>query len=102
LNFTLPALPTASNGLGIGSIVYSGRITAGTLTGGYGNPIQGALCTARNATNSETYNSVSNVAGWCQADESTPAILTSGRPYDVFGSSKAGYQSSINYTVVPL
>ena len=99
LNITLNSTTPAYSGLGIGGIVREGIFSAGTITGGYGRPIQGATVIIKNTSNGESYTKTTSMTGWYLCDEGATCFLTSKRPYDVWGE-KPGYSNSQNYTVV--
>lgn len=99
VNITLNSTTPTYTGLGIGGVVRDGIFDGTTITSGYGRPIQSATCYAKNTTNSELYSASTNMAGWYLFDESTPAFLTTKRPYDIW-CEKVGYGNSPNYTAV--
>lgn len=99
LNFTLNSTTPTVTGLGIGGVAREGTLTGSLITSGYGNPISGATITVKNTSNSEQYTKTTNMAGWYICDEGSSCILTSKRPYDLWGS-KLGFNNSQNYTVV--
>jgi hypothetical protein len=98
LNLTINSTTPTITGLGIGGVVRTGTLTGTTITNGYGQPIGGATCYAKNTTNSEIYSNVTNMAAWYKFDESNGCVLTSKRPYDIW-CQKAGYTGG-NYTAV--
>lgn len=101
INITLNSTTPTYTGLGIGGVDRDGSFnsTTSTITSGYGRPIPSATCYLKNTTNAELYSTTTNNAGWYLFDESTPAILTSQRPYDLW-CEKIGYGNSANYMVV--
>jgi hypothetical protein len=98
LNLTLNSTTPTTTGLGIGGVARTGLLTGNLVTLGYGQPIGGASCFAKNTTNSQFCSNVSNNAAWYKFDETNSCFLTSGRPYDVW-CQKLGYAGG-NYTVV--
>jgi hypothetical protein len=98
VNITLNATSPTYTGIGIGGVVRTGTLTGTVITGGYGKPIGGATCFAKNTTNGEYCTNVTNMAAWYKFDETNGCILTSKRPYDLW-CQKAGYTGG-NYTVV--
>lgn len=99
LNITLNSTTPTITGLGIGGVDRTGILTGTLITKGYGQPIEGATCYAKNTTNSQSCSTITNMAAWYKFDESNGCVLTSKRPYDVW-CQKAGYSNSQNYTVV--
>jgi hypothetical protein len=99
LNITLNSTTPAYTGLGIGGVAREGIFSAGTITGGYGRPIQGATVIIKNTSNGETYTKTTSMTGWYLCDEGASCFLTTKRPYDVWGE-KLGFDNSPNYTAV--
>lgn len=99
LNFTLNATPSAATGFAVGGVARTGTLVGTLITGGYGEPISGATITVKNTTNGEQYTKLTNMAGWYLCDEGSSCLLSTKRPYDVWGS-KLGYNNSQNYTVI--
>jgi hypothetical protein len=99
LNLTINSTTPTNTGLGIGGVSRTGVLTGNVITKGYGQPIGGATCFAKNTTNSEIYSNVTNMAAWYKFDETNGGFLTTKRPYDVW-CQKVGYSNSQNYTVV--
>lgn len=99
LNFTLNSTTPTVSGLGIGGVARTGVLSGSLLTSGYGNPIEGATIVLKNTSNGEMYTKTTNMAGWYICDEGSSCILTTKRPYNVWGQ-KTGYSNSQNYTVI--
>jgi len=99
INISLNSTSPSFTGLGIGGVARDGSFDGTTITGGYGRPIEGATVTVKNTTNGQVYYTTTNNAGWYLCDEGDSCILTTKRPYDVWGE-KIGYANSPNYTAV--
>ena len=99
LNITLNATTPTITGLGIGGVARTGILTGNLITKGYGQPIDGATCYAKNTTNSQICSAITNMAAWYKFDESNGCVLTTKLPYDVW-CQKVGYSNSQNYTAV--
>ena len=87
LNITIPLLSTTPThtGASIGGIVRDTQ---------YGNPVTSATVNVYNTSTSESYNNVTNIAGYYLVNN-----LVGNRLYDV-SSSKTGYGNSTVYPVV--
>ena len=85
LNITLLSTTPAHTGVSIGGIVRDNQ---------YGNPVTSATVNVYNTSTSESYNNVTNIAGYYLVNN-----LVGNRLYNV-SSTKSGYSNSTIAQVV--
>ena len=87
-------------GLAILGVDRTGILGIGiNVTGGYGHPVSAASMVAQNTTYSEYYTTTTNSVGGYKFDQTTSAMLTHNRLYNIWGS-KTGFGNSSVYSVV--
>lgn len=102
ISLDLVMRPISENvtGLAILGVDRTGILGIGiNVTGGYGQPVSAASMVAQNTTYSEYYTTTTNSVGGYKFDQTTSAMLTHNRLYNIWGS-KTGFGNSSVYSVV--